>query len=121
MMELHNPYVHIYRTAKQRLNAEEHMWLCFKTVWITADTIILPSLDASPKSRFDLGLASRLHLTHQKLPFELEIQIRTGAGVSDGIGFVRRKVGGNLQTLQQKLSTRNQQEQLGINIQLFLA
>jgi len=42
MMELHNPYVYIYRTAKQRLNAEEHIWLCFKTVWITADTIILP-------------------------------------------------------------------------------
>jgi hypothetical protein len=32
MIELHNPYVAIYRTAKERLESEEHISLCLKTV-----------------------------------------------------------------------------------------
>jgi hypothetical protein len=32
MIELHNPYVAIYRTAKERLDSEEHVSLCLKTV-----------------------------------------------------------------------------------------
>ena len=32
MIELHNPYVAIYRTAKKRLDSNEHISLCLKTV-----------------------------------------------------------------------------------------
>ena len=32
MIELHNPYVATYRTAKERLDSEEHVSLCLKTV-----------------------------------------------------------------------------------------
>ena len=32
MIERHNPYVTAYRTAKERLDSEEHISLCLKTV-----------------------------------------------------------------------------------------
>src|SRR5271170_387760 len=32
MIELHNPYVATFRTAKERLDSEEHVSLCLKTV-----------------------------------------------------------------------------------------